>query len=76
MLWNTTTAAFIPYHATMNSAQDLEGELGGVSGGFVGGAWLVAEGRPLSRDEIRAHGPRDAETPRRRAAFGVTKGGS
>jgi hypothetical protein len=76
VLWNAKSIAFIPYQWTMNSAQALEGELPEVSGGFVGGAWLVVDGRPLTREEIRAHGPKDADTPRRRAAFGVTKSGA
>lgn len=76
VLWNDRSISFIPYQPGMNSADGLEAELPGVRGGFVGGAWLVADGRALSRAEIRAHGPRDAETARRRAAFGVTRDGA
>lgn len=76
VLWNDQTMAFIPYQPFMNSAEGLEAELKGVKGGFVGGAWLVADGRPLTKAEIRAHGPRDAETARRRAAFGITQNGT
>ena len=75
IMWDDKQIAFIPYQSMMNEEEGARTNLPTAKGGFVAGAWLIQDGRVLTGGEIRGHGPRDSEQPRRRAMFGVTDDG-
>jgi biofilm PGA synthesis lipoprotein PgaB len=77
VMWGPTQAAIVPYSPPlMNDDAQYKALIPDVTDVFLAGAWLVHEGKARSRDDIQICSSKDAEDPRRRAAFGFFKDGT
>jgi len=76
VLMSPTGIRFVPFDGTtMNSRQALRLLLPDVTDAFIGGGWLVREGRALSREAMDLVATGDHHDPRRRAFFGIDRAG-
>ncbi|MCU0316500.1 MAG: polysaccharide deacetylase family protein, partial [Fimbriimonadaceae bacterium] len=76
VVWSPEKIAFIPYvPERMDDPELLKTVVPSFTNCFLGGAWLVVDGRPLTKEQILSHGSQDAQDPRRRAFFGVMRDG-
>lgn len=76
MLWNQGRLVLLPFvPELMNTGAQLQALLPTLHGAFVGTAWLVQEGRALSREEIRRAPFTRIDTRRPHAFLGVTRSG-
>ena len=70
VLLSQAQTRIVPYDLAAMKTQDaLESWLPGLTDAFLGGVWLVHNGRAASRAKIATFQVHDAEDPRRRAFF-------
>jgi hypothetical protein len=71
-----TCTCIIPYDiATMSEDGAIQNLLPDVTNAFLGGVWLVRNGKPSTLAQLNAFNVKDAEDPRRRAFFGLMPDG-
>ena len=76
VLWNQGRLVLLPFGPeTMNTGAQIQALLPALQGAFVGRAWLVQEGRALSREEIRRVPFTRIDTRRPHVFLGVTRSG-
>ncbi len=73
VVWNATRIAIAPFHARLNDRQHLRWLIPDATDAFVGGVWMVHDGRATPRTEPSP--PRDANDRRPRVFFGFTADG-
>ncbi len=76
VLWNETELAIVPFNSgSMNDEASVKALAPNLTNCFLGGAWIVHEGKARSKDEIAPFAARDFNDPRKRAFFGITAKG-
>ncbi len=76
VVWGPQRVAFVPYQPeSMNTERVLRDFMPDLTDVFLGGAWLVRDGVPMTREQVLELGPKDAMDYRRRVLFGVTRDG-
>lgn len=75
--WDGDKIAFIPFvPQTMNEEYRLRQFMPNLTDAFLAGAWLVRDGKPLTKEQIKLFGASDALEIRPRSFLGVTTDGA
>ncbi len=76
VIWGPTHIAIVPFQpASMNASDPIKVLMPDFTDVFMGGAWIVHNGKARSEDEMAYCAPEDFNDPRKRAFFGFTKDG-
>lgn len=76
VMWGPSGLAILPFiPETMRTDEAFRHFMPDVTDVFMGGAWLVRDGRALSRDDMNIFASKDIQDARRRAFVGVDKEG-
>lgn len=71
LMWGPTGIAVVPFQPeTMRTDEAFRAFMPDLTDVFMGGAWLVHDGMPLSREAMSTFGSRDIQDARRRAFVG------
>jgi hypothetical protein len=72
LVWGNGEIAIVPFQPeTMNSAEALSTVIPGLTDVFLGGTWLVRDGKARGEKELAQGSPGDVNTPRLRAFVGL-----
>ena len=76
VVWNKEYLSIVPFSAgAMNYEDGLKSLLPHYNNVFLGGAWIVHQGKAREKKELETFSARDFNDPRKRAFFGITKDG-
>ncbi len=76
LAWGGGQIAIVPFKPeTMNTAGSLSAVIPGLTDVFLGGTWLVRDGKPRTEEELAQYAPGDVNTPRLRAFVGLMPAG-
>jgi hypothetical protein len=71
LMWGPTGIAVVPFQPeTMRTDEAFRAFMPDLTDVFMGGAWLVHDGMPLSREAMSTFGSKDIQDARRRAFVG------
>ncbi|MBS1714421.1 MAG: polysaccharide deacetylase family protein [Armatimonadetes bacterium] len=76
VVWGPTKAVITPFSPkSLNTDTAIKALVPDMTDAFVAGAWLVFQGKPLTKEEIMGAATSDAQDPRKRSFFGLTQDG-
>ena len=76
VVWGPTKAVVTPFSPkSLNTEAAIKALVPDMTDAFVAGAWLVFDGKPLDKDQVMGAATSDAQDPRKRSFFGITKDG-
>lgn len=77
LIWNEKKMAIVPFVGEfLNQLEGVQSVVPEAENAFVGGAWIVHEGKPAVEDQLLAFGPKDLMDPRRRVFVGMMPEGT